>query len=152
MKKLIAVFILALASLNAFAQASMNDDLLSSKEFEAQMRDASNRAAAQTNLSFCSANVSANFYNWGCEKAIKQAIRANIELESIITKLVFKAMTSVDGLVFNEDNVDEQALAKDIHEFVSKIGRINEANIDEVSARINDEAQHLGRLHYSYSN
>lgn len=150
MKKLFTTFVLLITAFNLYAQDTQKDSL-SLDEFETEMREAADRTSAKTNLGFCLANVSKDFYNWGCERAVKDAIRANIELDYIITKLVLKAMNAPEGIVFDQDNVDEKALAADIKHFLSKIGRINEANIDEVSARINDEAQHLGRLHYSYS-
>ena len=99
-------------------------------------------ASAQTRLelSFCIAqdDYSKYFYEWSCEKTIKDAIRAGLELKDIVVSLV----------VLQRKVIDQEALDSDINSMLANIGSITEENIDKVSSYINVEARLLAAKEY----
>lgn len=146
--KALLLLITLLASSLSFANSEEKFDL---EAFKRDLEVAANKASAKTNITFCAPEVSEDFYNWGCEKAIIDAIRASIDIKDIIIPLVFKSMNSPKGIVFDENKVDKESLASDIKLLIQDIGKISEENIDEVSKTINEQTQVLAKRHYHYN-
>ena len=113
---------------------------------------ASAEAEAEADLTICVTQVPEGFDSYGCKEAIKGAMRAGFKLEYIVQFLIYKEMIFNRGATFfDKSNVDQAVLNADIKKLLASIGSVSEANIDEVSQRINNETRFLGRKHYRYN-
>ena len=129
-----------LASLTSFTQEST---------WRHQMRDASRRAAAKTNLIYCSIHSAPRSF-WSCKATLVKAIRAGLDLDEITSLLVLKAIMAPEGVVFDLNKLNQETLALDISTLIDDLGTISETNIEKVSEQIVTEAKILAERHYRY--